>query len=161
MAALRLPPTRFGGFADNIGFHLRRAHEAAQRRMAADIADLGLEPTLAEALAIIGENPGTLPSLVAEALGRDRSSITATLHTLDRLGLIRRERTGRDRRAFLLSLTHEGETLYHRFKHIAAANSALLDRIVGPDKPALLGHLRRITQALVDEDYDDEPSPDL
>ena len=51
---------------------------------------------------MIGDNPGTIPSVVADALGRDRSSVTGILRTLIDQGLIERARTSRDRRAALL-----------------------------------------------------------
>jgi len=161
MAALRLPAARLGRFADSLGFHLRMAHEAAQRRSAAGIAATGLETAHAEALAVIGENPGTMPSMIAEALGRDRSSITGTLHVLADRGLIQRERTRRDRRAFLLRLTEAGEVMLRRLQQHAAEHDALLDRIAGADKPALLEHLRRITAALADGDRGDDPGHDV
>lgn len=161
MAALRLPPTKLGRFTDSLGFHLRLAHEAAQRRIAAGIAATGLEPVHAEVLAVIGENPGTIPSLIAEAIGRDRSSITGTLHVLSDRGLIQRERTRRDRRAFLLRLTEAGEAMHQRLRQHVAAHDALLDRIAGEDKPALLEQLRRITTALADGDRNDGPGDDV
>lgn len=159
--ALRLPPTRLGRLGDSIGFHLRMAHEAAQRNIAAGMAETGLDPAHAEVLAVIAENPGIIPSAVADAVGRDRSSITGTLHVLTDRGLIERERTRRDRRATLLKLSEAGAALHHRLLDMAAAHDALLDRIAGEDKPALLAQLRRITTALADRDRDDDPGNDV
>ncbi|HEY1934563.1 MAG TPA: MarR family transcriptional regulator [Acetobacteraceae bacterium] len=159
--ALRLPPTRLGRLTDSVGFHLRMAHEAAQRNIAAGIAATGLEPAHAEVLAVIAENPGIIPSAVAEAIGRDRSSITGTLHVLTGKGLIQRERTRRDRRASLLRLTEDGEAMHRRLLELAAAHDALLDRIAGEGKPALLAQLRRITTALADGDRNDDPGNDV
>ena len=159
--ALQLPPTRLGRFTDSVGFHLRMAHEAAQRHLAAGIAETGLEPAHAEVLAVIGENPGIIPSLIADAIGRDRSSITGTLHVLSDHGLIQRERTRRDRRAFLLRLTEAGEAMHHRLKVHIADHDALLDRVVGEDKAAVLAQLRRITTALAKGDRNDDPTHDV
>jgi DNA-binding MarR family transcriptional regulator len=161
MAALRLPPTRLGRFAESIGFHLRLAHEAAQRDIAAGIAATGLEPAHAEVLTVIGENAGIMPSLIAEALGRDRSSITGTLHVLTDRGLIQRERTRRDRRASLLRLTDAGEAMLQRLHEASAAHDARLDRIAAADKFLLIEHLRRITATLADGDRNDDPSHDV
>lgn len=159
--ALRLPPTRLGRLTDSLGFQLRMAHEAAQRNIAAGIAETGLEPAHAEVLAVIGENPGIIPSLVADAIGRDRSSITGTLHVLTDKGLIQRERTRRDRRASLLHLTEHGAAMHRRLQELAARHDALLDRIAGEDKPALLAQLRRITAALADENRNDDPGTNV
>ncbi len=150
MSMLKLPPTQLGRFADSVGFHLRRSHEAAQQHYAASLADIGLMPIHAEVLAMIGDNPGTIPSVVADSLGRDRSSVTGILRTLLDRGLIERARTTRDRRAALLRLTPAGETLLQRLQQRADACDATLDRILGADKPALLDQLRRITTALAE-----------
>jgi DNA-binding MarR family transcriptional regulator len=159
--ALRLPPTRLGRLSDSVGFHLRMAHEAVVRNFAAGIAESKLDPAHAEVLAVIGENPGIIPSAIADAVGRDRSSITGTLHVLANRGLIQRERTRSDRRAFLLRLSAEGEAMHRRLRQLAAAHDALLDRIAGADKPLLLAQLRRITTALADGERNDGPGHDV
>jgi DNA-binding MarR family transcriptional regulator len=159
--ALRLPPTRLGRLTDSVGFHLRMAHEAALRNLAVRITDTDLDPAHAEVLAVIGENPGIIPSAIADAVGRDRSSITGTLHVLTNRGLIQRERTRSDRRAFLLRLSAEGEAMHRRLRELIAAHDALLDRIAGADKPVLLAQLRRITTALADGERNDGPGNDL
>jgi DNA-binding MarR family transcriptional regulator len=160
MSMLKLPPTRLGRFVDSVGFQLRRSHEAAQQHAVASLADTGLMPIHAEVLAMIGDNPGTIPSVVADALGRDRSSVTGILHTLLDRGLIERARTTRDRRAALLQLTPAGVAMLQRLQEQAALCEATLDRILGEDKPALLEQLRRITAALADRDQTDDPGHD-
>lgn len=161
MSMLKLPPTRLGRFADSVGFHLRRAHEAAQQQVTASLADTGLMPIHAEVLAMIGDNPGTIPSVVADALGRDRSSVTGILRTLLDRGLIERARTNRDRRAALLRLTADGEAMLQRLWERAAVCDAALDRILGEDKPALLDRLRHIAAVLAEGERQDDPSHDL
>jgi DNA-binding MarR family transcriptional regulator len=160
MSMLKLPPTRLGRFADSVGFHLRRAHESVQQQIAATMADTGLMPIHLEVLGMIGDNPGTIPSVVADALGRDRSSITGILRTLLDRGLIERARTIRDRRAALLQLTPSGEALLQDLEQRGAACEAALDRILGGDKPAMLEQLRRIVAALAEGDRRDEPGDD-
>lgn len=160
MSMLKLPPTRLGRFADSVGFHLRRAHEVAQQQVAVSLADTGLMPIHAAVLEMIGDNPGTIPSVVADALGRDRSSVTGILRTLLEHGLIERARTIRDRRAALLQLTATGEAVRQRLQERSAACDAALDRILGADKPALLEQLRRIATALAEGDRQDDPGHD-
>jgi DNA-binding MarR family transcriptional regulator len=109
---------------------------------------------------MIGDNPGTIPSVVADALGRDRSSVTGILRTLLDRGLIERARTTRDRRAALLQLTPIGEAMLQRVEERAAACDATLDRILGADKPALLEQLRRIIAAPAEGDRQDDPGHD-
>jgi len=157
---LKLPPTQLGRFADSVSFHLRRSHEVAQQHIAASLADTGLLPIHAEMLAMIGDNPGTIPSVVADALGRDRSSVTGILRTLIDRGLIERARTIRDRRAALLQLTPAGEAMLQRLQEHVAACDATLDRILGEDKPALLEQLRRISAALAEGERQDDAGHD-
>jgi DNA-binding MarR family transcriptional regulator len=160
MSMLKLPPTRLGRFVDSVGFHLRRAHEVSQQHVAASLADTALMPIHAEVLAMIGDNPGTIPSVVADALGRDRSSVTGILRTLLDRGLIERARTMRDRRAALLQVTAAGDAMLGRLQQRAVACDATLDRILGEDKPAFLEQLRRITAALADGERNDDPGHD-
>jgi DNA-binding MarR family transcriptional regulator len=161
MSMLKLPPTQLGRFGDSVGFHLRRAHETVQQQLAATLAGTGLMPIHADVLAVIGDNPGTIPSVIADALGRDRSSITGILRTLMDHGLIERARTIRDRRAALLQLTAAGEAMLQRMQAQVAASEAALDRVLGADKPALLAQLRRITAALAQGERQDDPGDGL
>jgi DNA-binding MarR family transcriptional regulator len=160
MSMLKLPPTQLGRFADSVGFHMRRTHEVAQQYVATSLADTGLMPIHVEVLAVIGDNPGTIPSVVADALGRDRSSVTGILRTLIDRGLIDRARTIRDRRAALLRLTPAGEVMLQRAQRRVAACDATLDRILGEDKPALLEQLRRISAALLEGERQDDRGRD-
>ncbi|HUB10692.1 MAG TPA: MarR family winged helix-turn-helix transcriptional regulator [Acetobacteraceae bacterium] len=155
MTLLRLPPTQLGRFADSVCFHLRRAHELTQQQASAALADIGLLPIHAEVLGFINDNPGTIPSVVADSLGRDRSSVTGILRTLFDQGLIDRTRTIRDRRAALLAITPAGAALLQRMLDRINTSEATLDRILGQDKPAFLDQLRRITVALTVEDSSD------
>jgi DNA-binding MarR family transcriptional regulator len=139
------------GFADKLGHHLRLAHEAAQQRYALALADTALTPIHAEALTLIAEHPGIKPSQLAGLLRRDRSSITAALHALDRRGLIRREATMRDRRSALLHVTETGRQSAAAVALLAQSHERLLDRIVGQDdKPRLVELLRRVAGALAE-----------
>jgi len=134
---------------DKLGFHLRLAHEAAQQSLAARLAETGLAPVHADALALIGAHPGIKPSEIAHALGRDRSSITAALRVLERRNLVRRQATTRDRRSTLLHLTDAGSATLQSISAMVQSQDALLDRIVGPeDKLRLIELLHRIHAAL-------------
>jgi len=161
MSTLKLPPIKLGRSAGSVGFHLRRAHEAVQQHTAAALADIGLVPIHAEVLAFINDNPGTTPSVVADSLGRDRSSLTGILRTLLDQGLVDRTRTIRDRRAALLSLTPTGDAVLPQLLQRTAASEATLDRILGQDKPAFLEQLHRVTVALAEGDRSDDTGDDL
>jgi len=158
---LKLPPAQLRRFADNVCFHLRRTHEATLQHAADALAETALLPIHVEVLAFIHDNPGTIPSVVADALGRDRSSITGILRTLSEQGLIERGRTIRDRRAALLTITPAGDAALGQALARTAASEAVLDRVLGQDKPAFLDQLHRIMAALTKGDRSDEPGDDL
>jgi DNA-binding MarR family transcriptional regulator len=144
-------PDHRARLAGRIAFELRLAHEAAQQSLAAALAEIGLGPVHADALTLIGAHPGIKPSELADALARDRSSITAALHALDQRGLLRRESAMRDRRTALLHLTPAGQEALRATAAIVDAHERLLDRIVGEtDKPRVTEMLRRIAAALTD-----------
>ena len=132
-----------------LGFHLRLAHEATQQTLAAALAETGLAPVHADTLALIGMHPGIKPSEIAQALGRDRSSITAALHALEGNGLVRRQATTRDRRTALLYPTDAGSVALQTISAVVQSQDALLDRIIGPDdKVRLIELLHRIHATL-------------
>ena len=131
-------------FADTLSYHLRLAHERVQQGFSAALAQGNLAPIQAELLRLIGSHPGIKPSDVADALARDRSSITAALHTLTQHALIRREASRRDRRIVQLHLTEVGQQVLGVVTQAMDAQEQLLDRIVGPDdKPRLIELLRQ------------------
>jgi len=158
---LKLPPAQLGRFTDNVCFHLRRTHEATLQHVVEALAEIGLLPIHVEVLAFINDNPGTLPSVIADALGRDRSSITGILRTLSEQGLIDRARTIRDRRAALLTIAPAGEAALAQALARTAASEAVLDRVLGQDKPAFLDQLHRIVAALTEGDRSDEAGDEL
>lgn len=132
-----------------LSFHLRLAHEAVQQSFAAALIDTGLAPVHAEALTLIGAHPGIKPSELAEALGRDRSSITAALHVLQQHHLVDRTATTRDRRATLLHLTDAGQQILAIVNAIAAEQERLLDQALGAeDRPGVIAALHRMRAAL-------------
>jgi len=161
MSMLKLPPAQLGRFTDNVCFHLRRTHEATLQHVVEALAEIGLLPIHVEVLAFINDNPGTLPSVIADALGRDRSSITGILRTLSEQGLIDRARTIRDRRAALLTIAPAGEAALAQALARTAASEAVLDRVLGQDKPAFLDQLHRIVAALTEGDRSDEAGDEL
>jgi DNA-binding MarR family transcriptional regulator len=161
MSMLKLPPAQLGRFTDNVCFRLRRTHEATLQHAVDALAETGLLPIHVEVLAFINDNPGTIPSVVADALGRDRSSITGILRTLSEQGLIERARTIRDRRAALLTISSAGHAALEQALARTAASEAVLDRVLGQDKPAFLDQLHRIVAALAKGDRSDDTGDDV
>ena len=80
--------------------------------------------------------------------------MTATLRDLETAGLIARLRSREDRRSYGVELTAHGRALLDRLRAQAEIHDRAMDRIVGPDKPALMAILDRIARALSDPDVD-------
>lgn len=86
-------------------------YRAEMRRVAAQ-DELQLAPFQHEVIGLLGRNPGVTPNLLSELTGRDRGQITRLLAELEKMGLVRREKSPMDRRSILLSLTEKGDTLF-------------------------------------------------
>lgn len=142
------PDVNLGPLDGYIGFHLRIAHGAAFRAFKRLTGERELRPGWFTVLSIIGDNPGITPMALSRATGRDKSTITPTLHDLSREALVRREPVPQDRRSYGLHLTEEGERKLAHLAFCAAASDQELTAVVGDRKDELLDLLRRIGAAI-------------
>jgi MarR family transcriptional regulator for hemolysin len=84
--------------------------------------------------------------VLAENLGIEGPTLTRHLDRLEELGLVRRDRSGADRRYALVSLTDSGRALYHELDAVAReANAQLLAGFSDAEIAVLKGMLRRLT----------------
>lgn len=120
----------------------------------------GEEPTpfQSEVVAIVGRNGGIGTPALAQLSGRDKAQITRIVAELETLGLVRRERSTRDRRLSLLTLTNAGDDL---FRQISARRTALSATMLGPltlgEREQLLVVLLKMRSALKSKaESDDE-----
>lgn len=89
-------------------------------------------------LAAIGEAPIIAARDVAQMTPMDKMAVSRAVLSLERKGFIQRERTD-DRRVSSLSLTSDGEIVYHRVVAIALGyEKNLLDRLSPADRRAFL-----------------------
>jgi DNA-binding MarR family transcriptional regulator len=146
------PGFRPGPLADLIGFHLRKAQNASFQAFARRVGQTDLSPGTFALLTLIRHNPGISQTALSRADGRDKSSLTPALHTLERRGLILRQRLPGNRRTYALDLTPAGARILAELARHAEAHDRSLDRIVGVEQKALLiGLLRRIAVELADD----------
>jgi MarR family transcriptional regulator for hemolysin len=83
---------------------------------------------------------------LAAALGIEGPTLTRHLDRLEELGLIRRNRTGADRRYAVAELTAAGQTLCHELEAIArSANEQLLAGFTEEELAQLKDMLQRLT----------------
>ena len=91
------------------GYNLRRISVAAMADLAQSLEPLGLKPTTASLLFLVGANPGITQSDAGKLLGVLRANMAPLVAGLAKRGLLERER--RDGRSHGLQLSAAGRTL--------------------------------------------------
>jgi DNA-binding MarR family transcriptional regulator len=127
-----------------IGYHLRRAQDASFRAFARRAGRHDLTPGHFAALLVIVNYPGISQGALSRAIARDKSSVTPIIRTLFKRGLIDRQISTGDHRRTELSVTQPGRALLRRLARHARTHDRQLDTIVGDEKVAFLGLLKRI-----------------
>lgn len=86
------------------------------------VAQLGITPSEAGLLRLIGRNPGISQKAASEHLEVKPSRIVAVLDRLERRGKIERRRSKTDRRSHEIHLTPDGERTLAALRPIAEAH---------------------------------------
>lgn len=141
---------------NSLGYTIKRAQVRAYEMLFAILGPDAISPARMTALSIIGAQPGTTQSALAEQLQITRASIVKVIDTLESLHLVERQATPGDRRSHSLVLTKSGHdelrTLHEktrRYEAAIAANltpterhqlMALLDKVaLAPERPPRAG----------------------
>jgi DNA-binding MarR family transcriptional regulator len=95
-----------------LGYHLRRASVIAMADLTQALAPLGLTPTTASILFIIGANAGLNQSEIGRTLGLLRANMVPLMASLFKRGLVLRTQV--DGRSQALRLSAAGENLTQR-----------------------------------------------
>jgi DNA-binding MarR family transcriptional regulator len=148
-------PIKLGPLAGYAGYYLRLAQDASFQSFAARVGRGDLRPGFFTLLTLIRENPGITQTAISQASGRDKSTLTPALRTLEEGGYIGRERVDHDRRSFKLFLTPAGEEAIAQLSEHARAHDAELDRIIGLENKA---EFLRILHAIADDLGDPQDS---
>ena len=143
-----------GPLANYAGYYLRLAQDASFQAFAARVGRGDVRPGDFTILTLIRENPGITPTAISQASGRDKSTITPALRSLEERGYIARQRIDYDRRFYQLFLTSAGEEAIALLSQHARAHDDELDRIIGREQKA---EFIRILRAIAAEL---NPSPD-
>ena len=139
----------YGPLGGWVGFPLRMAQEAAFQAFRRRSREIGENPGRFAILTLIGQNPGISQTALSQASGRDKSSMTPVLEDLVRRGLVKRERTSADRRAYRLKLTPAGARMLGKLNACAREHEKNLDRIIGArDRANFLRVLKRIAEGI-------------
>lgn len=102
------PPIELGLLPRLLGYRLRLAQRAVFADFRRGVGDAEIGPGLFGILEIVGTNPGIKQTLLAGALGVDRSTLVPALNRLEQRRLLSRRTAPDDRRSNGLHLTAEG-----------------------------------------------------
>lgn len=100
----------FGCLPDLVGYNLRRAQSLVFQHFAETVSSHDVSPGHFGVLVFIEANPGMSQTMLARALGVDRSSIVPVIDHLEGGGLVTRQKKPSDRRTHELRLTAYGES---------------------------------------------------
>ncbi len=126
-----------------LGFQLRRTSVAVMNALAVELEPLGIRPSEATLLMMIGANPGCTQSDVCRALRAQPANMVPLVNKLVVAGSIERER-GKGR-AIGLRLTDDGKTLFENVRAAFARHEARIARNLPPAMRAdLIPALMRI-----------------
>ena len=126
-----------------IPYQLRRAQEASFNAFARRVGDSHIWPGWYAILVIIDDNPGINHTALSSALGRDKSTLTASLRELGRLNMIERTPDPADGRSFHLYLTEHGKEHLNKLRSHARLHERLVDEIVGSENKRVLIEILR------------------
>lgn len=116
------------------GILLRRCQQVALALFTEEAAELGFSPTQFSALAFIQIEPGIHQNMLGERIALDRSSVTKCVENLEARGMIRREVDKNDKRARLLYITADGETMLEQVAAAAARARARIEQSLGQER---------------------------
>jgi DNA-binding MarR family transcriptional regulator len=109
-----------------IGFLLSQLGTHASEVFAARVRELGLSPSEAGVIRIIGRRPKISQRELAELLGAVQSRVVALVDRLEAAGLATRTRSATDRRVQELALTDAGQNTLRALRTVAEAGEAEL-----------------------------------
>ncbi|MDD5533926.1 MAG: MarR family transcriptional regulator [Syntrophales bacterium] len=137
---------------DHIIFLIGRIHYKANKYLTGELKDhkvMGLAPSHGEILGSLMAK-GPLPMTeIARIIDKDKSTITALVNKLIRMGYIEKRKHHADNRVSLIALTRKGESLKEDFHLIARKlRVTAYDGISGEEKETLVKLLGRIESNL-------------
>jgi DNA-binding MarR family transcriptional regulator len=131
--------------AASTGFLLSKAAQRANAEVEAALRPLGLRTRHYGVLAALAEAGPLSQQRLGEWLRVDRTTMVAVIDDLERHGLVLRRRLPRDRRAYALELTADGEAMLTRGREvISAAETRALAGLSAAERRQLHALLERL-----------------
>jgi DNA-binding MarR family transcriptional regulator len=127
------------------GYHLRRASAAFAADFSRALAGTGMRQVLFGILAVVSGNPGINQGAVGRVLGIQRANMVALINELVDEGLVDREVSKEDRRAFALKLSKAGAAkLAQCLKKIRAHEEEMLADLSEAERVTLIALLAKV-----------------
>ena len=104
--------------SESSGFLLARLGMDMKAKAIARVEQAGFELYDYSVLAILAEGDRETQSAIAEALGLDASRLVALLDSLEKRGLVIRQRDPHDRRRHVVSITADGKRIHAQLREL-------------------------------------------
>lgn len=131
---------------DEVTTHLlRRAHFAAEEMFAQEFAKESITPRQKAALVVLYQNPGISQNALADKLFMDRNTVAEMVKRMTATGLISRQASPNDQRAYELFLAPEGAALLDRvIPQDVLMERRMLERLPAEYRPLFIKCMRLI-----------------
>jgi DNA-binding MarR family transcriptional regulator len=104
--------------SESSAFLLARLGTDVKTKAVARVEQAGYELYDYSVLAILAEGDRETQAAIADALGLDPSRLVALLDSLEKRGLVVRQRDPQDRRRHVVSITAEGKRIHTRLRNV-------------------------------------------
>lgn len=129
------------------GFLVRRLHQIHSAIFLEECKDFGITPVQYGLLSALLRNPGADQRTLGVDVGIDRTNVADVLERLSERGLVRRERSERDRRSMNAYLTPEGRDLVEQmYANMVKAQERLLEPLEPEYRSAFIAMLTRLVE---------------
>jgi DNA-binding MarR family transcriptional regulator len=149
----RISPGRdieLGPMARDMPFMMRTLQALMRPEGQAIRSEVDLPPGAIGVLAVIWLNPGISQNELASAVALKKSAVTKLVKDLETRGILVRERVSQDRRINSLTLSHSGQALIGRIRHLTKAwNDKLFAEVAPEDREAFFRVLETILTGYV------------
>lgn len=130
-------------FQAMLGYQMRRTSVAVMSALASELDPLGLKPSEATLILLIGANPGCTQSEISRVLRAKAANLVPLINQLAVVGAL--DRAPGKGRIIALTLSEKGRDLHDKAKAVFARHEARIGRGLSPDKRAeMIAMLRQI-----------------
>ena len=130
-----------------VGYLVRRLHQIHNAIFVEECKQFGITPVQYGLLTALHYYPGSDQVNLGREVGIDRTNVADVLDRLSDRGLVRRERSQRDRRSMIAFLTPAGEEVHEQARAcMMKAQERLLAPLAPPFHPAFLAVLTQLVE---------------